>query len=100
MKGQKHGNDEELDKVLNQDCPHHPGKGHTLGECRILADALKTTANKKPRPAPKGKGKNTNQGDDVNEDGPQDPNLWHVYREPKKNVTAVIFGGKIGLKNV
>lgn len=33
LKGQKRDVDDAYDKVLCQDCPIHPGKGHTLGEC-------------------------------------------------------------------
>lgn len=97
VKGQKRPNDEAVDKILSQDCPRHPGKGHTLGECRVLSEALvKSVANKKQRPNPKGKAVAQQEEADGDQ---QDTNQSHSFQEPMKNVTAVIFGGKVGSEN-
>jgi hypothetical protein len=56
VKGKQSAPDEALEKILAQDCPRHPGKGHTMGECRVLTEAL-VKSNKRPRPNPKPKPK-------------------------------------------
>lgn len=98
MKGQKRDLDDDCDRILNQYYPRHPGKGHTLGECTVLAKALKSGAYKKQCSTDKGKGK-PHDHDDMEEDDARDKDPRHGFREPTKNVTAIIFGCRVGLEN-
>lgn len=47
IKGQKRDIDDEYDEILCQDCPRHPNKGHTFGECNGFASIFSKGAYKR-----------------------------------------------------
>lgn len=95
-KGQKREVDEEYEKILSGDCPRHPNKGHTFGECNGFASIF---AKKRQRVNRKGNAKKPDARDKSEDDEELEKDPRHAYKAPEKHVTAMIFGSKVGLDN-
>lgn len=103
--------DEEYDKILNQDCPRHPNKGHTFKECWGFANIFTKVVAKRPRGGGQSRGggsnrnrpRNNNSDKEVkdekkDEDHVSEEDERPTYKEPERHVAA-IFGGKVTLES-